>query len=55
MGVTEFMKGYQPKGNFVKDKRDHLLADSQKILTRWKNYLSGLNVQGPGSIRQTEI
>jgi hypothetical protein len=28
----------------------------QKILTRWKNYFCQLlNVQGPGSIRQTEI
>jgi hypothetical protein len=32
------------------------LADPQKILTRWKNYFCQLlNVQGPGSIRQTEI
>jgi hypothetical protein len=33
-----------------------LLADSQKNLTRWKNYFCHLlNVQGPGGIRQTEI
>jgi hypothetical protein len=31
-------------------------VDSQKILTRWKNYFCQLlNVQGPGGIRQTEI
>jgi hypothetical protein len=34
----------------------NLLADPQKILTRWKNYFRQLlNVQGLGSIRQTEI
>jgi hypothetical protein len=47
-GITEFKKGYQPKTNLVKDP--------QEILTRWKNYFCQLlNVQGPGSIRQTEI
>jgi hypothetical protein len=37
-GITEFKKGYQPKTNLVKDERGDLLADPQKILTRWKNY-----------------
>jgi hypothetical protein len=37
-GITEFKKGYQPKINLVKDERGNLLADPQKILTRWKNY-----------------
>jgi hypothetical protein len=55
-GITEFRKGYQPKTNLVKDERGDLLADPQKILTRWKNYFCQLlNVQGPGGIRQTEI
>jgi hypothetical protein len=55
-GITEFEKGYQPKTNLVKDERVDLLANPQKILTRWKNYFCQLlNVQGPGSIRQTEI
>jgi hypothetical protein len=40
----------------VKDERGDLLADPQKNLTRWKNYFCQLlNVQGPGSIRQTDI
>jgi hypothetical protein len=40
----------------VKDERGDLLADPQKILTRWKNYFCQLlNVQGAGSIRQAEI
>jgi hypothetical protein len=55
-GISEFKKGYQPKTSLVKDERGDLLADPQKILTRWKNYFCRLlNVQGPGSIRQTEI
>jgi hypothetical protein len=55
-GITEFKKGYQPKTNLVKDERGDLLADPQKILTRWRNYFCQLlNVQGAGGIRQTEI
>jgi hypothetical protein len=55
-GITDFKKGYQPKPYFVKDDRGDNLADPQKILTRWNNYLYQLlNVQGPGGIRQTEI
>jgi hypothetical protein len=55
-GLTEFKKGYQPKTNQVKDERGDLLADPQKILTRWKKYFCQLlNVQGPGSMRQSEI
>jgi hypothetical protein len=55
-GITEFKKGYQPKTNLVKDERGDLLADPQKILNMWKNYFCQLlNVQGPRSMRQTEI
>jgi hypothetical protein len=55
-GITDFKKGYQPKNNLVKHKRGDLLADTQRILTRWKNYFCQLlNVQGAGGIRQTEI
>jgi hypothetical protein len=55
-GITEFKKGCQPKTNLVKDERGDLLADPQNILTRWKNYFCQLlNVEGPGSMRQTEI
>jgi hypothetical protein len=55
-GVTEFKNGYQSKTNLVKDERGDLLTDPQTILTRWKNYFCQLlNVQGPGSIMQSEI
>jgi hypothetical protein len=51
-GITEFKKCYQPKSILVKDERGDLLADPQKILTRWKNYFCQLlNVQGAGGIR----
>jgi hypothetical protein len=54
--ITEFKKGYQPKTNLVKDEQGDLLADPQKMLTRWKNYFRQLlNVQGPGGVKQTEI
>jgi hypothetical protein len=55
-GITEFKMGYQRKTNLVKDESGDLLTDPQKSLTRWKNYFCQLlNVQGPGSIKQTEI
>jgi hypothetical protein len=55
-GITEFKKGYQPESNLVKDERDDLLADPQKMLTGWKNYFCQLlDVQRAGGIRQTEI
>jgi hypothetical protein len=39
-GINEFMKGYQPRTNLVKDENGDLLADSYTILNRWKNYFS---------------
>jgi hypothetical protein len=55
-GITEFKMGYQLKTNMVKNERCDLLADPQKILTRWKDFFCQvLNVQGPRGIRQTEI
>jgi hypothetical protein len=41
-GITEFKKGYQPKTNLVKDEKGDLLADPQKMLTRWNNYFCQL-------------
>jgi hypothetical protein len=55
-GITECKNGYQLKTNLVRDDRCDLLAHTQKSLTRWKNYFCQLlNVQWPGSMRQTEI
>jgi hypothetical protein len=41
-GMNESKKGYQPKTNLVKDETGDLLADPDKILNRWKNYLSAV-------------
>ena len=40
----------------VKDEKGHLIADSQSILARWRNYFSQLlNVHRVNYVRQTEI
>jgi hypothetical protein len=55
-GINEFKKGYQPRPNIVKAENGNLLADSNSILNRWKNYFFQLlNVHGVNDLRQTEI
>ena len=55
-GVNDFKKGYQARTNTVKDYKGDSIADSHRILVRWKNYFSQLlNVQGVSDVRQTEI
>jgi hypothetical protein len=39
-GINELNRGYQPRNNLAKDDNGDLLADSQNILNRWKNYFS---------------
>jgi hypothetical protein len=39
-GINEFKRSYQPRNNFVQDENGDLLADSQNILDRGKNYFS---------------
>jgi hypothetical protein len=40
----------------VEDKNDDLLADSDNILNKWKNYFSHiLNVHRASNVRQIEI
>jgi hypothetical protein len=51
-GINEFKKVYQPRSNFVKDEKGDLLADSNNILNRWKNYFSQLlNVHRVSNVR----
>jgi hypothetical protein len=53
--VHEF-KGYQPRGNLVKDENGYLIAEFHKILKKWKNYFSQLlNVHMVSDVRQIEI
>jgi hypothetical protein len=48
-GINEFKKGYQPRTNMVKGKNCNLIADSDSILSTWKNYfISLLIVYGVG-------
>ena len=55
-GINDFKKGYQPRIIIVKDEKGDLVADSQIIMTRWKNYFSQLlNVRGAKDVRQEGI
>jgi len=45
--MNDFMKGYQPRTNIVKDEKGDLVTDSHNILARWRNHFSQLfNVHG---------
>jgi hypothetical protein len=41
-GINDFKKGYQPGCNIVKDEKGDLVADSNSIVDRWRNYFSQL-------------
>jgi hypothetical protein len=54
--ITDFKKGYQPRTNIVNDEKGDLVADSHRILARWRNYFSQLlNVHGDNDVTQAEI
>jgi hypothetical protein len=54
--INDIKRGYQPRNNLVKDENDDLLADSQHILKRWKNYFSQLlSVHNVSGVRQIEV
>jgi hypothetical protein len=55
-GINEFKKGYHPRINIIKDKIGHLLADSQNVLNRWKNFFNQMiNIHGVHNVRQEDI
>jgi hypothetical protein len=55
-GINEFKKEYQPRINIIKDENGNLLADSQNVLNRWKNFFNQvLNVHGVHDVRQMDI
>jgi len=55
-GINDFKKGYPPRCNIIKDEKGDLLADSHRIVDRWRNYFSQLfNVHGVKDVGQTEI
>jgi hypothetical protein len=52
-GINEFKLGYQSRNNLVEGENSDLLADSQSILSRWKNCFSHLlNVHNVNDVRQ---
>ena len=54
--ITDFKKGYQPRCNIVKHEKGDLVADSQIIVVRLRNYFSQLiNVHGVEDVGQAEI
>ena len=56
MGINDFKKGYQPRTNTARDKKDDLVADSRSIFVRRTKYFSLLlNVLGVIDVRQTDI
>ena len=55
-GISDFKNGYRPRTDIVKDEKGDLVADSDSIFARWRNYFSQLlNVHGDNGVRQTEI
>jgi C4-type Zn-finger protein len=55
-GINAFKKGYQPRTVIVKDEKGELVADSNSIMVRWRNYFFHiLNVHGVSDVRQAEI
>jgi hypothetical protein len=54
--IKEFKRSYQPRNNLVKDENGGLLADSQNISNRWKNYFSQLlNMHNVSDVRQIDV
>jgi hypothetical protein len=55
-GINKFKRGCRPRNNLVKDENGDLLADSQNVLCRWKNYFSQLlNAHSAGDVMQIEV
>ena len=55
-GINDFKNGYQPRTTIVKDEKRDLVADSQRIMTRWRKYFSQLlNVHEVKDVREAEI
>ena len=53
-GISDFKKGYQPRTNVVKDEKGDFVAESSRILARWRNYFSQLlNVHGINDTKHT--
>jgi len=52
-GINDVKKGYQPRTGIVKDEKGDLVADSNSVMARWRNYFFQiLNVHGVSEVRQ---
>ena len=52
-GINDVKKGYQPRTGIVKDEKGVLVADSNSVMARWRNYFFQiLNVHGVSEVRQ---
>ena len=55
-GISGFKKGYQPRCNIVKNEKGDLVADSHRIVAKWRKYFSQLfNMHGVKDVSQAEI
>jgi hypothetical protein len=55
-GINDVKKEYQPKTIIVKDERGDLVAESHRMMAKWRNYFSQiLKVYGVSDVRQAEI
>jgi hypothetical protein len=55
-GINGFKEVYQPRINIIKDESSNLLADSQNVLNRWKNFFNQvLNVHEVHDVRQMNV
>jgi hypothetical protein len=55
-GINDFRKGYQPRAIIVMDEKGDVVADSHRIMARWRNYFYQLlNVHGVNDGGQVEI
>jgi hypothetical protein len=53
-GINEFKRGYQPRNNLVKDENGDVLADSNNVLNRGKNYFLVNEFHSVNNIWQVE-
>jgi hypothetical protein len=54
--INDFQKGYQPRTSIVKNEKGDLVAESDSIMARWRNYFTQLlNVRVFNDVRQAEI
>jgi hypothetical protein len=55
-GISDFMKGYQPRTNIAHDEKSDLVTHCHSILARWRNNFSQLlNMCGVNDVSQTKI